>query len=246
MPRAQSPNGGVGGKRRGRVYWTLRTQALHYRFKPGQHLPIGVIARLLKVSNTPVREALMQLYAEGLVNAVPARGFFARELRLQEIAENNTILEMMVRHCLEGADLALCRCHAKDADHAIVDGRRKRRPAPLNLTREAEGLFQILGSTMGESTIPVCIHRMCEQTHHIRLRAFESRRIGGRLCQAYTSLTEAVQQQDRPMALESFGGFSQLFAQALPHLVSQVLGSAYQADLTDLANFVVSEDQAAC
>ncbi|WP_413992366.1 GntR family transcriptional regulator [Labrys okinawensis] len=246
MPRALSSNGGVGGKRRGRVYGTLRTQALHYRFKPGQHLPIGVIAGLLKVSNTPVREALTQLYAEGLVNAVPARGFFARELRLQDIVENNMMLEMMVRHCLEGADLARCQRLGEVADAGMVDAGQKRRSAPRNLACEAECLFQTLGATMGESTIPVCIRRLCEQTHHIRLRAFESRRIGGKLRQAYAGLTEAVQQQDRSMALETFGGFSRLFAKALPHIVSHVLGSAYQSDLKDLANLVMSDDQATC
>ncbi|OCC05417.1 hypothetical protein BA190_08295 [Labrys sp. WJW] len=238
-------NGVVGGKRRTSVYSTLRTHALHYRFKPGQHLPISVIAQLLRVSNTPVREALMRLHAEGLVDAVPAKGFFAREMRLQEIAEFNEMLCVIVRHCLEGAELAVCLDLRRDGDGAMPPPQFKARGTALSLTSETEMLFEGLGRATGEKTIPICIHRLCEQTHHIRLRAFESRRIGSKLRHAFAQLVGALRRRDREAAVDKLVAFSQLFAQALPYLVSQALAAAYMAELTDLADWVTRQGEAA-
>ncbi|MDT3377392.1 GntR family transcriptional regulator [Labrys neptuniae] len=245
VPHAPMANGVVGGKRRTSVYSTLRTHALHYRFKPGQHLPISVIAQLLGVSNTPVREALMRLHAEGLVDAVPAKGFFAREIRLQDMVEFNGMLCVVVRHCLEGGGLDLCLAPQREADGAALPLQLKTRGTPSSLARETEMLFEALGRATGEKTIPICIHRLCEQTHHIRLRAFESRRIGSRLRHALAELVAALRRRDREVAIDRLVAFSQLFAQALPHLVSHALAAAYAAELTDLANWVTRQEEAA-
>lgn len=151
MPRAPSANGDTGGKCRSGVYDTLRARALNYRFKPGQHLPIAVIARLLKVSNTPVREALMRLYAEGLVDAVPHRGFFARELRLAEIAEYNIMLDVMVCRCLETVDMTRCIGGTGEPDDVLSKRRLKKRLTAFELTCGAERLFEtIVLATGGE------------------------------------------------------------------------------------------------
>jgi DNA-binding GntR family transcriptional regulator len=48
-----------------RVYADLRTGLLHGRFRPGQRLKIRELAAAMDVSETPVREAVMQLVREG-------------------------------------------------------------------------------------------------------------------------------------------------------------------------------------
>jgi len=52
----------------------IRAAILEGRYKPGQWLRQEQIAQELKVSQMPVREALKQLSAEGLVEHVPYRG----------------------------------------------------------------------------------------------------------------------------------------------------------------------------
>jgi DNA-binding GntR family transcriptional regulator len=48
-----------------RVYADLRTGLLHGRLRPGQRLKIRELAAAMQVSETPVREAVMQLVREG-------------------------------------------------------------------------------------------------------------------------------------------------------------------------------------
>ena len=51
---------------------------------PGARINEVHLARDLKVSRTPLREALSQLTAEGLVESRPRRGFFAKALTVDE------------------------------------------------------------------------------------------------------------------------------------------------------------------
>ncbi|MEO8622727.1 MAG: GntR family transcriptional regulator, partial [bacterium] len=65
----------------------LRDRILRGGFPEGEPLRQDAIAEELGVSRIPVREALRQLEAEGLVTFNPHRGAVVTTLSLQEIAE---------------------------------------------------------------------------------------------------------------------------------------------------------------
>lgn len=60
------------------AYQEIRTIILSGRFAPGTKLVVRPIAEELGLSPTPVKAALAALEGEGLVAAVPNRGFFVR------------------------------------------------------------------------------------------------------------------------------------------------------------------------
>jgi DNA-binding GntR family transcriptional regulator len=55
--------------------------------EPGQTVTEAGLSKNLGVSRTPVREALLQLEAEGVLQSTPARGFTVRDLSPTEAAE---------------------------------------------------------------------------------------------------------------------------------------------------------------
>jgi DNA-binding GntR family transcriptional regulator len=57
-----------------RVYVTLRNEILTMKLAPGTHLDEQGVAERFGVSRSPVREALVRLSAERLVNILPNRG----------------------------------------------------------------------------------------------------------------------------------------------------------------------------
>lgn len=69
----------------------LRADILQGRLKSGQPLRQDDIAAKFGVSKIPVREALYQLKAEGLVTFIPNRGATVSELSLQEVDEIYTM-----------------------------------------------------------------------------------------------------------------------------------------------------------
>lgn len=65
--------------------------------KVGHTINLAALARVLKVSVTPIREALSQLEESGIVKAIPNRGFIVPELSLKEAIDlYNTVAELEV------------------------------------------------------------------------------------------------------------------------------------------------------
>ncbi len=65
----------------------LRERILAGEFAMGERLVEASIARQLSISRGPVREALRQLRAEGLVREEPRRGAFVADLTIDDIQE---------------------------------------------------------------------------------------------------------------------------------------------------------------
>ena len=70
-----------------RAYLTLRQKATDFEFKPGERLNETALTSTLKVSRTPLREALNRLVAEGFLTFVLGKGFFCRPLSPEKILE---------------------------------------------------------------------------------------------------------------------------------------------------------------
>ena len=107
----------------------LRTRLRDGNFPPGGRIPASALAASLKLSATPVREALSRLAGEGLVEERRNQGFFVRTLSGVDVAD---LYRLALAHML------------------IVVGRdRERRPptAPdtdpgADPVRAVEGFFQ--------------------------------------------------------------------------------------------------------
>jgi DNA-binding GntR family transcriptional regulator len=75
----------------------IRVRMITGEITPGQLYSVPALAAVLGVSATPVREAMLELAAEGLVEAVPNRGFKAMVLAqhdLDEIFQVRLMLEV--------------------------------------------------------------------------------------------------------------------------------------------------------
>lgn len=69
------------------VFETLRKAIIAREIHPGDSLREAHLARQLKVSQVPVREALLQLEHLGLVTRIPNKGTYVTELTKEEIRQ---------------------------------------------------------------------------------------------------------------------------------------------------------------
>ena len=86
--------------RTGQVYEGLRAAILDLRLKPGAPISENGICRQTSVSRTPVREALIRLAQEGLIDVFPQHGSF-----ISKISETKIVEGLFVRQTLELAVL---------------------------------------------------------------------------------------------------------------------------------------------
>ena len=75
------------GTGRGHAYDRLRESILGLRLRPGARIDEGALVRDLRMSRTPVREALIRLAGEGLVELLPNRGARVADMPLTSLSE---------------------------------------------------------------------------------------------------------------------------------------------------------------
>jgi DNA-binding GntR family transcriptional regulator len=93
----------------------LREEILSSRLAPGEELGEVALARSLGISRGPLREALGQLAAEGLVTIVPRRGAVVKRLTRQEFID-----AYQVREALESLAIKLAVPRLSHTDKAAL------------------------------------------------------------------------------------------------------------------------------
>ncbi|WP_228000204.1 GntR family transcriptional regulator [Nocardia australiensis] len=92
---------------RGQVAEALRSALITGEMKPGMVYPAPVIAAQLGVSATPVREAMLDLVREGMVEVVRNTGFRVTELTNAEL-DNLAELRLLIEVPIMGAVAEAC------------------------------------------------------------------------------------------------------------------------------------------
>jgi DNA-binding GntR family transcriptional regulator len=70
-----------------RVYGGLRSSIIRLRLKPGEAIDMAAVAEEYGVSRSPVRDALLKLEKEGLVDLMPQKGSFVSRIDLGRMHE---------------------------------------------------------------------------------------------------------------------------------------------------------------
>ena len=86
------------------AYSILKKAILDGDYGPGYWLQEKELAKELGVSRSPIREALKQLSADGLVDDIPNKGTFVKEFSTKEIIEVYEVREMLERYAIEHLD----------------------------------------------------------------------------------------------------------------------------------------------
>lgn len=97
------------------VYYSLRKNIISLNLKPGEVLSVKDIAEKLNVSRSPVRDALIKLEKEGLVNIIPQKGTIVSKIDLKRVAE-----ERFLRESLEENTIKLFVKAFKESDIQIL------------------------------------------------------------------------------------------------------------------------------
>jgi DNA-binding GntR family transcriptional regulator len=95
------------------VYRAIRDAICEGKYAPYTRLVQNQIAEQLQVSRTPVRDAMLRLSQEGLIDSVGARGYVVRKLTPRDILE---VYEVRLTLEVTASDLALGQLTAANFD----------------------------------------------------------------------------------------------------------------------------------
>jgi DNA-binding transcriptional MocR family regulator len=151
------------------AYDQLRKMIIHQTFQPGQKLKISEIADQLKMSPTPVREALSRLAQEQFIETRQQRGFFIKWPEINEMKELYSLIHLnadfMLRHVYERGRLPRL---------AVPLSQIFCRPCPIAARHGMWDLAQRLEDLSEMANAGRALMNMFLRTHHFRLCEFSN------------------------------------------------------------------------
>lgn len=92
-----------GGLMRGAVYDNIRADILACALAPGARIHENDLAARLEVSKSPVRDALLRLEVEGLIEVLPRKGYRVRPISVADVGELYEMRLLLEKACVRRA-----------------------------------------------------------------------------------------------------------------------------------------------
>ncbi|MGW0826644.1 GntR family transcriptional regulator [Streptomyces sp. NPDC002845] len=192
----------------------LRDEVLAGRLQPGQEFTVKEIAEQYGVSATPVREALVDLSAQGLLDAVQHRGFQVHEYSLADYAKmieaRSMVTDGMFHHLGTKADdtrtaaaLAGVRRRGEEAERAATAG-------DLNVLIGYDLRFwRELGALFGNPYLTDFLHRLRVQSWVCAVQYLRrATDLKGHLWSGHTELVDALARRDTDYAQQIVAAYN--------------------------------------
>lgn len=195
-----------------KTYQRLRRKVLRGELRPGDQLVNRTLAEELGVSLAPLREAILRLATEGLVQHVPGAGAFVRKLSRQDL-DDLYVLREAVESCaaaeaaryisesqLEELD-SICKNCAAITDQIRREKKQVATDAILDRWLDQEEYFHIIVTEAARNRMlkkVVVEYRTLTQVfeaqrHHTTILTLA---VAEETCRAHGALVEALRQRD--------------------------------------------------
>ena len=124
-----------------RIREALENAIVDGRFPPGARLDPAALAREFDCSRTPIREALQQLEASGLVRVAAKRGTFVSEWSVAELAERFEVMAELEAMCARLAARRITAAGLAALEAAHEDCRRRAEAGDIDAYYAANSEF---------------------------------------------------------------------------------------------------------
>lgn len=184
------------------IYRTLKEEIRSNRLHPGAQIPEPELAGRLDVSRTTLREALIRLEADGLVELIPRRGVRILPLRADDMGEIYEILTALE------ADVAVAMARKRPTAHelqplqdAIDAMQRAVDMEDLDAWAGADDRFHtVFLEIHGNRRLKRVVETLSDQAHRARIATLHLRNIPKRSTEEHQAILDAILAGDAKQA----------------------------------------------
>lgn len=160
------------------IYQTLRDEILSLRFKPGEELNLQQLSVQLQVSRSPVRDALMRLSSDNLVDIFPQKGTRVSLINLKQVEEERFLRKSLEDHAVKKFIYVAREDHFKAMEAAIEEQAAYAIGDDFIKFLEADNTFHsIIFHAIGMQRIWNIILAQGGNHHRIRLLSFYQKNV---------------------------------------------------------------------
>jgi DNA-binding GntR family transcriptional regulator len=150
------------------VYENLKTRIVHNLISPGEPLNEGVLSKELKISKTPIREAIQQLEKEGFIESIPVKGAFVSMISFQDIRELFEIREVLECEVIRRAALKADPERVEAIRERFVTSESDTKKASAGHFKSGDEVHAFIFETFGNKRLKEIYKRL--QDHIVRSR----------------------------------------------------------------------------
>jgi GntR family transcriptional regulator, rspAB operon transcriptional repressor len=189
------------------IYRILRDEIVWLRRAPGEPIAEMEIAAVRKVSRTPVREALLRLAAEGLVDTVAKSGTFVARIPLAQLPE-----AIVVRKALEEVTARAAAGRARRSDvlalRAVLERQEEAAAADDRLAfhRDDEAFHAAVAAAAGYPGIWTLVQGVKTQIDRYRLLTLPQPGRMRRVIREHAAVVDAIERGDADAAAAAMQG----------------------------------------
>ncbi len=189
----------------GRVYARLRDEIVTLRHPPRSPLREKELAAAFGVSRTPIREAMLRLADERLVDIFPQRGTFVAPIKVVDVLDA-LFLRVAVE---EAAARVATETRSGEAADALADNLRrheaatKRREAPATFYRLDEEFHQTLMAFSGHPTVWRALNNAKAQMDRVRRLALPDPGHFPHVLRGHRKIVDAIRSGDGAAAAQA-------------------------------------------
>jgi DNA-binding GntR family transcriptional regulator len=158
------------------IYETLKKRIINHSLKAGEPISEVSLAKELKTSTTPLREALQQLQKEGFIENIPGRGSFVSRISTQDIREMFEIREILecevIRRVVAQGLVREARALAIRKEFEASKG--KGRPATRGYFTPGDQIHRFIFECLGNNRLLEYYSRLQEHIERNRLYFFSN------------------------------------------------------------------------
>src|SRR5574337_2190748 len=160
------------------VYENLKRRIITNTLPPGEPLNEGVLSQELKISKTPIREAMQQLEREGFIESVRGKGAFVSRISVEDILEFFEIREILecevIRRVAAKEDLNVAEAEAvrRRFESSEADGSKTARSS----FKPGDQIHTFVFEAFGNKRLLEYYRRLQEHIERMRLYFFSQLR----------------------------------------------------------------------
>jgi len=158
----------------GSAYEHLRRLATRGLLRPDRRLSPPDVASELRISVTPVRDALARLAAEGFIRGADGRGYFTKPYTVEEQRDLKQLLGVSLISSLLSAPAAGAASLSALAKLEAADSEQAEGEAGPTFACALADLAMTAATASGNLILPPLVRNALERTHHIRQLDFEA------------------------------------------------------------------------
>ncbi|MCC6804755.1 MAG: GntR family transcriptional regulator [Anaerolineae bacterium] len=143
------------------VYYAVRKSIISGVIRQGEIINEGELAREYGVSRTPVREALLTLVADGLLNSLPRAGYMVTPITIRDVQEAFHLREILETDATRLATLQISEVEIDD-----LESRKMGVPPYLNPAYNRE-FHHIIASASGNQRLARLIDQLLDEMGRI-------------------------------------------------------------------------------